>query len=99
MMHPEHGLHTESLLRLGHVPDMACTSCPQKAYKCLKIKMHPYRGQEASLSWPWGVSDMAYTLRCVPTMVRTRPGRGQHTVPKNFPRMSEYQAVTRMWPG
>ncbi|CAA2955341.1 Hypothetical predicted protein [Olea europaea subsp. europaea] len=62
MIRPEHGLHTESLLRLGHVPDMAYTSCPQNAFKCLKIRMHPYRGQDASLSWPWGVSDMACTL-------------------------------------
>ncbi|CAA3023149.1 Hypothetical predicted protein [Olea europaea subsp. europaea] len=51
-----------SLPRLGHIPDIACTSCPQKVCKCLKIRMHPYCGQDASLSWPWGSSDMACTL-------------------------------------
>ncbi|CAA2954908.1 Hypothetical predicted protein [Olea europaea subsp. europaea] len=38
-----------SLSRLGHLPDMAFTSCPQKAYKCLKIRIHPYCVQDTSL--------------------------------------------------
>ncbi|CAA2952726.1 Hypothetical predicted protein [Olea europaea subsp. europaea] len=91
MMHPEHGLHTESLLRLGHVPDMACTSCPQKAYKCLKIRMHPYRGQEASLSWPW-------EARVHPELSRTPCLQTAYKCLKIRMRSYYGQDASRTWP-
>ncbi|CAA2952734.1 Hypothetical predicted protein [Olea europaea subsp. europaea] len=34
-----------SLPQRSHVLDMACTPCPQTAYKCLKIRWRSYRGQ------------------------------------------------------
>ncbi|CAA2954915.1 Hypothetical predicted protein [Olea europaea subsp. europaea] len=58
-----------SLPRLGRVLDMACTLCPQTAYKCLKIRRCSYRG-------------------------RASPRSGQHTVPKNFPKMPEDQVAS-----
>ncbi|CAA3001833.1 Hypothetical predicted protein [Olea europaea subsp. europaea] len=41
-----------SLSRLGRVPDKAYTPCPQIAYKCLKIKLRPYHGQDTSRTRP-----------------------------------------------
>ncbi|CAA3023154.1 Hypothetical predicted protein [Olea europaea subsp. europaea] len=63
--HPGYGLHTMPtnciqmpenqatfLPRSGHVPYMACISCPKTSQKSLKIRLHPCRRPKASRLWP-----------------------------------------------
>ncbi|CAA2954916.1 Hypothetical predicted protein [Olea europaea subsp. europaea] len=83
-----------SLPRLGCVLDMACTPCPQTAYKCLKIGRRPYRGQASPRSgqhtmpknFPEMPEDQAAFLpppRNVPFMACTPYPRNCLEMPKN----------------
>ncbi|CAA3001601.1 Hypothetical predicted protein [Olea europaea subsp. europaea] len=65
LLRPGHGLHTVSTNCLKmpenqavflpwpeRVPDMACTPCPENVQKCLKIRLRPCHGHDASRTWP-----------------------------------------------
>ncbi|CAA2955342.1 Hypothetical predicted protein [Olea europaea subsp. europaea] len=89
-----------SLPQRGHVLDMACTPCPQIAYKCLKIRWRSYRGQASPRSgqhtvpknFPEMPEDQAASLsssRSIPFMACTPS-------PKNYLEMLEYRAASRM---
>ncbi|CAA3001828.1 Hypothetical predicted protein [Olea europaea subsp. europaea] len=97
--------HVASLPRPRRVPNMACTLCPKIAMKYLNIRLCPYRGQDASRTWPTYHAQKCLKIglrpSCVPDMARTmtHPEHGLYTVPKNCPEMSENQAPSPPWLG
>ncbi|CAA3001842.1 Hypothetical predicted protein [Olea europaea subsp. europaea] len=75
---------------------MSCTLSPETTQNYLKIKLHPCRGPNASLTIP-AHRDPETNDKYL--KIRLRLGQGLHTVPKNFSKMLENWAVTLPWNG
>ncbi|CAA2955349.1 Hypothetical predicted protein [Olea europaea subsp. europaea] len=88
-----------SLSRPGRISDMAYTPCPQTAYKCLKIKLRPYRGQDASRTCP---AHHAQKLPSSPDVSRTLPAHRVQEIAEKYMKIrlrpNRGHDASRTWP-